>query len=84
MKTLAAGISLALTVASGSRRPNRPPDRADAHVAAAKAAAGTDFTGLFDRICAPAAPPATPRCGATARPRDPQDRRPARRGMPNR
>jgi metallo-beta-lactamase class B len=31
--------------------------RSDAHVAAAKAAAGADFTGVFDRVCAEAATP---------------------------
>ena len=34
--------------------------RVDAHVAAAKAAAGTDFAGVFNRICTEAVPPATP------------------------
>src|ERR1043165_2932329 len=32
----------------------------DAHVAAAKAAAGTDFVGVYNRICTEAVPPATP------------------------
>ena len=63
MKTLPVGISLAITVAAGlgaaSATAQSPANRVDAHVAAAKAAAGTEFTGLFDRICAPAVPPAT-------------------------
>src|SRR5579864_7536759 len=41
----------------------------DAHVAAAKAAAGTDFAGVFSRICAEAVPPTTPAPPRPAAPR---------------
>lgn len=43
----------------------------DAHVAAAKAAAGADFGDLFRRICAEAVPPATPAAPRPAAPRPP-------------
>jgi metallo-beta-lactamase class B len=50
----------------------------DAHVAAAKAAAGTDFAGVFNRICTEAVPPANPAPraarGATPRPPGPPAR----------
>ena len=55
-------------------------DVVQGHVAAAKAAAGSDFAGVFDRICAEAAPaamPETPRRGrgsAPARPPGPPPR----------
>ena len=51
--------------------------RVDAHVAAAKAAAGTEFAGVFSRICAEAVPPATPaapRPAAVPRPAGPPPR----------
>jgi metallo-beta-lactamase class B len=44
----------------------------ESHVAAAKAAAGADFAGVFNRICTEAVPPATPPAGrgrGTAGPR---------------
>jgi metallo-beta-lactamase class B len=45
---------------------------ADAHVAAAKAAAGQDHIGLFNRLCTPPAPPAArPATPAPARPSGP-------------
>src|SRR5437773_10341061 len=44
-------------------------NRVEAHVAAAKAAAGTDFGGVFNRLCAGAAPPATPAAPRPAAPR---------------
>jgi len=43
----------------------------EAHVAAAKAAAGVDFAGVFNRICAEAVPPATPPAPRPATPRPP-------------
>jgi metallo-beta-lactamase class B len=49
----------------------------EAHVAAAKAAAGTDFTGVFNRICTEAVPPSTPaapRPAAAPRPSGPPPR----------
>jgi metallo-beta-lactamase class B len=57
--TVAAGLAAAGDVAQS-------PGGVDAHVAAAKAAAGTDFAGVFNRICAEAVPPApaAPRAAA--------------------
>ena len=56
---LAFGMSVAVTTSQSSQ--------IDVHVAAAKAAAGTDFAGVFDRICAEAVPPATPAAGRAGR-----------------
>ena len=56
---LAFGMSVAVTTSQSSQ--------VDVHVAAAKAAAGTDFAGVFDRICAEAVPPATPAAGRAGR-----------------
>ena len=61
---LAIGVSAAAVMAQSNA--------VDAHLAAAKAAAGADFAGVFNRICAEAVPPSTPaaRAGAAA-PRPP-------------
>jgi hypothetical protein len=63
---------------SGARRGRRngqsAAGRAETHVAAAKAAAGAEFAGVFDRICAEAVPPATPRPPAAPRPPGPPPR----------
>jgi metallo-beta-lactamase class B len=48
---LAFGISAAIVASQASQ--------VDAHVAAAKAAAGADFAGVFNRICTEATPSAT-------------------------
>jgi len=75
---LAGGAALSL--ASPVLRAQSTNPRVDAHVAAAKAAAGADFAGVFTRICreaAPAAmPPAAPRPEAQrgARPPGPPPR----------
>ena len=57
----------------------------DQHVAAAKTAAGTDFAGVFNRICTEAVPSATasPARGRAAAARPPGRRR-ANRGTPSR
>jgi metallo-beta-lactamase class B len=72
IRTLIA-IAFALVVA-GVAVPAQSP-QSDAHVAAAKAAAGADFAGVYSRICAEAVPRAaasTPRGGrAGAAPRPP-------------
>src|SRR5207245_1308713 len=72
-----ARVSLASAMGSGvgaaGASAQSAGGRVDAHVAAAKAAAGTDFAGVFSRICAEAVPretPATPR-PAAARPAGP-------------
>src|SRR5438034_5367878 len=44
-------------------------NRVEAHVVAATAAAGTDFGGVFNRLCAEAVPPATPAAPRPAAPR---------------
>ena len=75
MRTTVVGIALAIAVASGFGAAvaiaQSAGSRVDAHVAAAKAAAGTDFAGVFNRICTEAVPPATP-----ATPRAPAGPRP--------
>jgi len=69
---LALGASIAAVMAQSAA--------SAAHVAAAKAAAGTDFTGVFNRICAEATTPSgsSPvrgaRAGATPRPPGPPPR----------
>jgi metallo-beta-lactamase class B len=65
----AFGIGAAIAASQSSQ--------VDAHVAAAKAAAGTDFAGVFNRICAeaaPATPPAARGRGNTPRPPGPPPR----------
>jgi metallo-beta-lactamase class B len=78
VSTHLVGVSLAIIMASGfaaaSAIAQSPAHRVDAHVAAAKAAAGTDFAGLFNRICAPAVPPATQGPSAAPRPAGPPPR----------
>ena len=54
-----AGIA-AWGLASAGVRAQSSDGRVGAHVAAAKAAAGTDFAGVFNRICREAAPSAMP------------------------
>jgi metallo-beta-lactamase class B len=65
----AIGASVAGTMAQST---------VDAHLAAAKAAAGTDFAGVYNRICTEAVPPATPTArvarGTTPRPPGPPAR----------
>ena len=66
MKTLLIGVALAMVVASGLVAAQTPSGKSgvDAHIAAAKAAAGTDFAGVFNRICTEAVPGAMPAGGA--------------------
>jgi metallo-beta-lactamase class B len=69
--------SLAIAVATGlgaATFAQSTASQVDAHVAAAKAAAGTDFAGIFNRICAEAVPPtssAAPRPAAARSPGPP-------------
>lgn len=69
MRTLFAGLSMAIVLASGfgaaGAFAQSSNSRVDAHIAAAKAAAGTEFAGVFNRICTEAVAPLTP---ATPRP----------------
>src|SRR6185295_7359988 len=77
MKAYRIGAASAVVMALGlgaAARAQPAAGRADAHVAAAKAAAGAEFAGVFDRICAEAVPPATPRAPAPPRPPGPPPR----------
>src|SRR5262249_33258883 len=63
MKVVAGIVfAAAAAVAAQSTHP-----RVDAHVAAARAAAGEGFAGVFNRICRGAVPPAAPANPAPAR-----------------
>ena len=70
---LLPAVALAAVVSSAGVIGQSGGDSADAHVAAARAAAGQDHLGLFDRVCtaptpAPAAqPPAAPPAGSPDR-----------------
>ena len=61
---------LVVVAATGIVYAQATPDTVDAHVAAAKAAAGSEYAGLVTRLCTAPAPPA-PR-PATAEPRAPR------------
>jgi len=63
-----AGASAGVFASAGAQSTD---PRVEAHLEAAKAAAGTDFAGVMNRICAEAVPPATP-----AAPRAPRGARP--------
>jgi metallo-beta-lactamase class B len=74
----AAALTAALLTAGIAAALAQTPS-ADAHVAAAKAAAGAEFAGVFERICREAvAPPATPESraarGVAPRPAGPPPR----------
>src|SRR5690349_19008760 len=60
MKTsIAVGLLLAVSMLA-AQTPQSTTDTPEAHVALAKAAAGDDYTNLFNFVCAP---PAAPRGG---------------------
>ena len=61
-------VVIAVTVAIVIAGAQTYPDTVDGHVAAAKAAAGTDYAGLVTRLCTAPAPPA-PRNATPAAPR---------------
>lgn len=72
--TMGCVVAAALAAAGVWAQPF--PDTVDGHVAAARAAAGADFTALADRLCTPPARP-SPTTGArpaTARPAGPPAR----------
>ena len=69
-------LGLVVSVASGQQA---LPDAAATHVAAARAAAGKEFVGVFERICGEAAPAAS-----TAKPAAPLAPAPRRDGPPER
>jgi metallo-beta-lactamase class B len=63
----AAGLVVAISAAGAALLAQGAPDTRDAHVAAAKAAAGSDHTNVFERLCtATAAPPVSSSAGAPA------------------
>jgi metallo-beta-lactamase class B len=76
IKRLLFGVLFAVVCAGAAATAQSA--QSQAHVAAAKAAAGSDFAGVFSRICTEAAPrtPAEPRAarGATPRPPGPPPR----------
>jgi metallo-beta-lactamase class B len=78
MKTYRVGTASAVMMALGlgvaGAMAQSAASRVETHVAAAKAAAGAEFAGVFDRICAEAVPPATPRPPAAPRPPGPPPR----------
>ena len=64
-----ASVFFAIVMALAVVRPrSRCPTRSTGHVAAAKAAAGSDYAGIVTRLCTPPAPPA-PRNATPAAPR---------------
>jgi metallo-beta-lactamase class B len=65
------GIAISVSIATAADRIAAQAQSVDAHVAAAKAAAGQDHAGLFARLCTPPAPPA-PRPAATTTPAAPR------------
>ena len=75
-KWIARGLIFAvLTSGAGIAATNAQTSTADAHVAAAKAAAGTEFAGVFQRICNEAS--ATPATAASRAARGATPARPA-------
>jgi metallo-beta-lactamase class B len=74
---LAVAFAVAWGIASAGATAQSHAGSVDAHVAAAKAAAGTDFAGVFNRICTEAVPsstPPAPRPAAAPRPAGPPPR----------
>jgi metallo-beta-lactamase class B len=73
---LTLGLMTAAAFALVGLETQSPPDTVESHVAAARAAAGKDFTGLADRLCtAPAPePPAASTAPAPARRQGPPPR----------
>jgi len=65
MKTMLPAVLLAFSISAIIAASQS--SRVDAHVAAAKAAAGSDFAGVFDRICTEAVPSSTAGAGRAGR-----------------
>jgi metallo-beta-lactamase class B len=63
-----ASVVIAMSVAIGAIGAQTFPDTIDGHVAAAKAAAGSEYAAIATRLCTPPAPPA-PRTATPAAPR---------------
>jgi metallo-beta-lactamase class B len=68
MKTIAA-VSFAVVGAIAFAFAQSAPDTVEGHVAAAKAAAGTEYSAIATRLCTPPAPPAPRTTSAPATPR---------------
>jgi metallo-beta-lactamase class B len=76
-RRIAVGALLGAVLSTASAFTQVTPGSVDGHVAAAKAAAGTEFAGLFNRLCTPPAPRATapkPAPAPTAKPAGPPPR----------
>ena len=71
---LLPAVALAVTLGGAGAIGQSGADSADAHVAAARAAAGQDHIGLFNRVCTPAAAPAPAAQAAAAQPPGAPDR----------
>jgi len=65
-----AGLVLAAIITATVIAAQSVPNTIDGHVAAAKAAAGSEYGGIVDRLCTPPAPP-PPRDATAAAPRAP-------------
>ena len=62
-----ASVLFAIVVALVATAAQSVPDTVEGHVAAAKAAAGTEYAGIATRLCTPPAPPAPAATPATPR-----------------
>ena len=65
-----ASVFFAIVVALAVTSAQSVPNTIDGHVAAARAAAGAEYSGIVARLCTPPAPPA-PRNATPATPRAP-------------
>lgn len=63
-----AGVVFALLIAVTFAAAQSVPDTVEGHVAAAKAAAGTEYSGIVTRLCTAPTPPAPRPANAPARP----------------
>ena len=66
MKNLASGL-FAIVMAVAAAAAQSVPDTVEGHVAAARAAAGSEYGGIATRLCTPPAPPAPAAAPATPR-----------------
>ena len=69
-----AAAALAVSTSSGTLSAQAIADTVNAHVAAARAAAGDEHAGLFNRVCAEPTPAPERSPTAAARPQGPPDR----------
>lgn len=66
-RVIAVGAVVAMSI-GGTLLAQGGPDTRDSHIAAAKAAAGSDHTAVFDLLCTAAAAPAAPAAAPAATP----------------